>query len=219
MLYYNYSGVKKQTQEQGAKVVEKYRKQYAKNIETYNYTKVGKQKMIADLVGQMENELAQLKNGFMEQSKSGVYGNKQTLLEERQSTAPKTEQAKTNQLLEFFKNVQLYEAHIGLYGVDMELLQQLAQDETVSSDLFQIVKAKMVAVETDETNKANIRGIKKVDLKMNKIDNDIKDYEILASQVNSPILPVALDGKDSYELITGEPMSDYYWNNNSEVNA
>ena len=219
MLYYNYSGVKKQTQEQGAKVVEKYRKQYAKNIETYNYTKVGKQKMIADLVGQMENELAQLKNGFMEQSKSGVYGNKQTLLEERQSTAPKTEQAKTNQLLEFFKNVQLYEAHIGLYGVDMELLQQLAQDETVSSDLFQIVKAKMVAVETDETNKANIRGIKKVDLKMNKIDSDIKDYEVLASQINSPILPVALDGKDSYELITGEPMSDYYWNNNSEVNA
>ena len=218
MLYYNYSGVKKQTQDKGAQVVEKYRKQFQKNMEMYNYTAKGKQQMIADLVGQMENELAQLKNGFMEQSKSGVYGNKQTLLEERQSTAPKTEQAKTNQLLEFFKNVQLYEAHIGLYGVDMELLQQLAQDETVSSDLFQIVKAKMVAVETDETNKANIRGIKKVDLKMNKIDSDIKDYEVLASQINSPILPVALDGKDSYELITGEPISDYYWNNNTEVN-
>ena len=218
MLYYNYSGVKKQTQEKGAQVVEKYRKQFQKNMEMYNYTAKGKQQMIADLVKAMDTELAQIKSGFMEQSKSGVYGNKQTLLEERQSTAPKSEAGKTNELLQFFKQVQLYEAHIGLYGVDMELLQQLSQDENVSADLFQIVKAKMVAVETDETNKANIRGIKKVDLKMNKIDSDIKDYEVLASQINSPILPVALDGKDSYELITGEPMSDYYWNNNSEVN-
>ena len=218
MLYYNYSGVKKQTQDKGAQVVEKYRKQFQKNMEMYNYTNKGKQQMIADLVKAMDTELAQIKNGFMEQSKSGVYGNKQTLLEERQSTAPKSEAGKTNELLQFFKQVQLYEAHIGLYGVDMELLQQLSQDENVSADLFQIVKAKMVAVETDETNKANIRGIKKVDLKMNKIDSDIKDYEVLASQINSPILPVALDGEDSYELITGEPMSDYYWNNNSEVN-
>lgn len=218
MLYYNYSGVKKQTQDKGAQVVEKYRKQFQKNMEIYNYTAKGKQQMIADLVKAMDTELAQIKSGFMTQAKSGVYGNKQTLLEERQSTAPKSEAGKTNELLQFFKAVQLYEAHIGLYGVDMELLQQLAQDENVSADLFQIVKAKMVAVEQDDTNKANIRGIKKVDLKMNKIDNDIKDYEILASQVNSPILPVALDGKDSYELITGEPMSDYYWNNNSEVN-
>lgn len=218
MLYYNYSGVKKQTQDKGAQVVEKYRKQFQKNMEMYNYTAKGKQQMIADLVKAMDTELAQIKSGFMTQAKSGVYGNKQTLLEERQSTAPKSEAGKTNELLQFFKAVQLYEAHIGLYGVDMELLQQLAQDENVSPELFKIVKAKMVAVEQDDTNKANIRGIKKVDLKMNKIDNDIKDYEILASQVNSPILPVALDGKDSYELITGEPMSDYYWNNNSEVN-
>ena len=219
MMYFNYSGIKKQTQDKGAQVVEKYRKQYQKNIEMYNYTNKGKQQMIADLVNQMNKELAQIKNGFMTQAKSGVYGNKQTLLEERQSTAPKSEAGKTNELLQFFKQVQLYEAHIGLYGVDMELLQQLAQDENVSADLFQIVKAKMVAAEQDDTNRANIRGIKKVDLKMNKVDSDIKDYEVLASQVNSPILPVALDGKGSYELITGESMSDYYFNNNNvEVN-
>ena len=218
MMYFNYSGIKKQTQEKGAQVVEKYRKQYQKNIEMYNYTSKGKQQMIADLVKAMDTELAQIKNGFMTQAKSGVYGNKQTLLEERQSTAPKSEAGKTNELLQFFKQVQLYEAHIGLYGVDMELLQQLAQDENVSADLFQIVKAKMVAAETDDTNKANIRGIKKVDLKMNKVDSDIKDYEVLASQVNEPILPVGLQ-KNSYELITGESMSDYYFNNNNvEVN-
>ena len=101
----------------------------------------------------------------------------------------------------------------------MELLQQLAQEENVSADLFNIVKAKMVAVEQDDTNRANIRGIKKVDHKMDVVNNDIMDYEVLASQVNEPILPVAMYGKDSMELITGEPMSDFYFNNNNaEVN-
>lgn len=212
MQYYNYKGMKKQVGEQSAKVVEKYRQQFAHNMEMYNYTDKGKKTMIMDLVNQMDKELAQLKNGFMVQAKAGVYDNKNKLLEERASKAPKTGVDKTNDLLAFFKQVQLYEAHIGLYGVDMELLQQLAQDENVSEDLFNIVKAKMVKAEPDETNRANIRGIAKVDLKMNKINNDIMDYEVLESQVNEPILPVAMYGKDSMELITGEPMADYFFN-------
>ena len=212
MLYYNYTGMKKETQEQGAKVVEKYRKQFAHNMEMYNYTTKGKNQMIADLVKAMDYELAQLKNGFMVQAKAGVYDNKNKLLEERASKAPKTGVEKTNDLLAFFKQVAVYEAHISMYGVDMELLQQLAQDENVSADLFNIVKAKMVAVEQDDTNKANIRGIKKVDHKMDVVNNDIMDYEVLESQVNEPILPVAMYGKDSMELITGEPMADYFFN-------
>ena len=212
MLFYNYTGMKKETQEQGAKVVEKYRKQFAHNMEMYNYTDKGKKTMIMDLVNQMDKELAQLKNGFMVQAKAGVYDNKNKLLEERASKAPKTGVEKTNDLLAFFKQVAVYEAQISMYGVDMELLQQLAQDENVSADLFNIVKAKMVKAESDETNRANIRGIAKVDLKMNKINNDIMDFEVLASQVNEPILPVAMYGKDSYELITGEPMSNYFFN-------
>ena len=212
MMYFNYTGMKKETQEQGAKVVEKYRKQFAHNMEMYNYTDKGKKTMVMDLVNQMNAELGNLKNSFMVQAKSGVYDNKNKLLEERASVAPKTESAKTNELLSFFKQVAVYEAHIGLYGVDMELLQQLAQDENVSADLFNIVKAKMVKAEPDETNKSNIRGIKKVDLKMEKVDSDINDFKVLESKVNEPILTLALDGKDSYELITGEPMSNYFFN-------
>ena len=212
MQYYNYKGMKKEVAQQSAKVVEKYRQQFAHNMEMYNYTNKGKKTMIMDLVNQMDTELAQLKNGFMVQAKAGVYDNKNKLLEERASKAPKTGVDKTNDLLAFFKQVMSYQAHIDLYGVDMELLQQLAQDEDVSADLFDIIKAKMIAVETDDTNKANIRGIAKVDLKMNKINNDIMDYEVLESQVNEPILPVAMYGKDSMELITGEPMADYFFN-------
>lgn len=219
MQYYNYKGMKKNTAEQSAKVVEKYRKQFAHNMEMYNYTDKGKKTMIMDLVNQMNAELGNLKNSFMVQAKSGVYDNKNKLLEERASKAPKTGVDKTNDLLAFFKQVAVYEAHISMYGVDMELLQQLAQDENVSADLFNIVKAKMVAVEQDDTNRANIRGIKKVDHKMDVVNNDIMDFEVLASQVNEPILPVAMYGKDSMELITGEPMSDFYFNNNNaEVN-
>ena len=219
MQYYNYKGMKKQVGEQSARVVEKYRQQFAHNMEMYNYTDKGKKTMIMDLVNQMDKELAQLKNGFMVQAKAGVYDTKNKLLEERASKAPKTGVDKTNDLLAFFKQVAVYEAQINMYGVDMELLQQLAQDEDVSADLFNIVKAKMVAVEQDDTNKANIRGIKKVDHKMDVVNNDIMDFEVLASQVNEPILPVAMYGKDSMELITGEPMADFYFNNNNaEVN-
>ena len=219
MKYYNYKGMKKEVAQQSAKVVEKYRQQFAHNMEMYNYTDKGKKTMIMDLVNQMNAELGNLKNSFMVQAKSGVYDNKNKLLEERASKAPKTGVDKTNDLLAFFKQVAVYEAHISMYGVDMELLQQLAQDENVSADLFNIVKAKMVAVEQDDTNRANIRGIKKVDHKMDVVNNDIMDFEVLASQVNEPILPVAMYGKDSMELITGEPMADFYFNNNNaEVN-
>ena len=241
MQYYNYKGMKKNTAEQSAKVVEKYRQQFAHNMEMYNYTDKGKKTMIMDLVNQMDKELAQLKNGFMVQAKAGVYDNKNKLLDfiipEIKNITKKGDVIcdlmagtcsiayalkdsglricvidKTNDLLAFFKQVAVYEAQISMYGVNMELLQQLAQDENISMDLFDIVKAKMVAVETDDTNKANIRGIKKVDHKMDVVNNDIMDFEVLASQVNEPILPVALYGKDSMELITGEPMADYFFN-------
>ena len=219
MEFYNYTGRRNMVADKSAVVVEKYRKMYQENIQMYNYTSHGKKTMIMDLVNQMDKELAQLKNGFMVQAKAGVYDNKNKLLEERASKAPKTGVEKTNDLLAFFKQVAVYEAHISMYGVDMELLQQLAQDENVSADLFNIVKAKMVAVEQDDTNRANIRGIKKVDHKMDVVNNDIMDFEVLASQVNEPILPVAMYGKDSMEITTGEPMADFYFNNNNvEVN-
>ena len=49
MEFYNYTGMKKQTADQSAKVVEKYRKQFAHNMEMYNYTDKGKKSMIMDL--------------------------------------------------------------------------------------------------------------------------------------------------------------------------
>ena len=80
MQYYNYKGMKKEVAQQSAKAVEKYRQQFAHNMEMYNYTDKGKKTMIMDLVNQMDTELAQLKNGFMVQAKSGVYDNKNKLL-------------------------------------------------------------------------------------------------------------------------------------------
>ena len=46
MLFYNYSGMKKQTADQSAKVVEKYRQQFAHNMEMYNCTDKGKKAMM-----------------------------------------------------------------------------------------------------------------------------------------------------------------------------
>lgn len=209
MEFYNYTGMRNQTAERSAQVVEKFRKQYASNIEMYNYTKAGKQKMIEELIAGMEKELASLKNGFMANAKEGVYTNKQKLIDSR-ATAAKTGTDKTNELLAFFKQVALYDAKIALYGADMQLLQQLSEDENISDDLFQIVQAKMVGV-ADDDMKANLRAMKKKDLKMEKVDGDIADFRTLESQINSPILPVSLADKDSYELITGENRSDYFF--------
>ena len=44
MQYYNYKRMKKNTAEQSAKVVEKYRQQFAHNMEMYNYTDKGKKR-------------------------------------------------------------------------------------------------------------------------------------------------------------------------------
>ncbi|MCI6458043.1 MAG: hypothetical protein MSA56_10140 [Clostridium sp.] len=217
MEFYNYTGRRNMVAEKSAAVVEKYRKMYQENIQMYNYTKAGKQKMINDLVVGMENELDSLKKNWAAEAREGVINNKNKLLEMRASTAPKSEQAKTNEMLSFFKEIQLMDAKISLYGPDIHLLQDMSTDESVSAELFEIFKAKMVAAEQDETNRANIRLMKKRDLKMEKIDNDILDFKTIESNINEFLLPVGMTDTSSYTLITGEDLSDTFFQSNDVI--
>ena len=217
MEFYNYIGRRNMVAEKSAAVVEKYRKMYSDNIQMYNYTKAGKQKMINDLVVGMENELDSLKKNWVAEAKEGVISNKNKLLEMRAATQPKSEQAKTNEMLSFFKEIQLMDAKISLYGPDIHLLQDMSTDESVSAELFEIFKAKMVAAEQDETNRANIRLMKKRDLKMEKIDNDILDFKTIESNINEFLLPVGMTDTSSYTLITGEDLSDTFFQSNDVI--
>ncbi len=109
------------------------------------------------------------------------------------------------------------DAKISLYGPDIHLLQDMSTDESVSAELFEIFKAKMVAAEQDETNRANIRLMKKRDLKMEKIDNDILDFKTIESNINEFLLPVGMTDTSSYTLITGEDLSDTFFQSNDVI--
>jgi hypothetical protein len=61
-----YRELKRAIQNEGAKVINTYRKKYKDNMEMFNYTSKGKQKMIGDLIKEADKELMKYKQSFVE---------------------------------------------------------------------------------------------------------------------------------------------------------
>lgn len=61
-----YRELKRAVATEGAKVINTYRKKYKENMENFNYTSKGKQKMINELIKEADKELMKYKQSFVE---------------------------------------------------------------------------------------------------------------------------------------------------------
>ena len=215
MEVYEYIKHKQSVQEQSAKVIAQIRKKYKSNIENINYTEKGLANMEHQLINELEEQLIQLRNGFITQASEGTQANKRDLIEKRMQQQPKTQGEQMVQLLQFMKDKAVYESRVYTNGVDLQMLNDMAINDDISKDLFYVVQGAMIQIANEEEKMA-IRSIKKVDTAMNIVNADINDLERIKNNVNAPIVGIEFADKSLYELVTEKELSNYYFNNKQQ---
>ena len=198
----SYRELKKAVQNESAKVVEKYRKQYKENIENINYTKKGRNKMIADLVKEADKELMKYKSSFVESAYSIASQRKAQIEGERA-------QRKNISDSSFIRNAMVVDVKIQTGDFTIQDLKKLSEDVNVPNDLFDFAKSKLILA-TDEDNRVNIRAIQQVDYELLEAKQDLNDI-IWIRSTSDGVLPTEMSGKPLYELISGESMSNLYF--------
>ena len=215
MEVYEYAKHKRSVEEQSAKVIAQIRKKYKSNIENINYTEKGLANMEHQLINELEEQLIQLRNGFITQASEGTQANKRDLIGKRMQQQPKTQGEQMVQLLQFMKDKAVYESRVYTNGVDLQMLNDMAINDEVSKDLFYCVQGAMIQIAQDEEKMA-IRNIKKVDTAMNIVNADINDLERIKNNVNAPVVGIEFADKSLYELVTEKQLSNYYFDNKQQ---
>ena len=210
MEVYEYIKHKRSVEEQSAKVIAQIRKKYKSNIENINYTEKGLQNMEHQLINELEEQLIQLRNGFITQASEGTQANKRNLIEKRMQQQPKTQGEQMVQLLQFMKDKAVYESRVYTNGVDLQMLNDMAINDEVSKDLFYCVQGAMIQIAQDEEKMA-IRNIKKVDTAMNIVNADINDLERIKNNVNAPVVGIEFADQTLYQMVTQKELSNYYF--------
>ena len=210
MEFYNYIEEKQRVQKESAKRIIAIRNKYKKNLEIYQYTEKGLQLMEHQLINELEEQLMQLRNGWITIAQEKTQDNKRKLVEKRMQQQPKTQGEQLCEYMKFFKQITVYQSIVQSNGADMELLNTLATDDDISRDVFECVKSTMIQVAPQE-EKANYRNIKKQDTAMNKIMADINDLERIKNNVNSPVVGIEFADQSLYEMVTQKELSNYYF--------
>lgn len=198
----SYRELKRAVQGEGAKVIQKARQQYKENMENYNYTSKGKQKMISELIKEADKQLMKYKQSFVE---SGY----EIAMQRRAQIEGQRAERKNISDISFIRNAMVVDVKIQTGDFTEQDLKKLAEDVNVPADLFDYAKSKLILA-TDEESRVNIRSIQQVDEELESAKNDLSDITWIR-HTNEPVLPTEMSGKTLYEVITGESMSDMYF--------
>lgn len=210
MEVYEYAKHKQSVQEESAKRIKAVRAKYQKNLEMYQYTEKGLQLMEHQLINELEEQLLQLRNGFITVAEEKTQDTKRKLVEKRMQQQPQTQGEQLCEYMKFFKQIEVYRSMVLSQGADMELLNTLATDDDISRDVFECVKSTMIQVAPQE-EKANYRSIKKVDTAMNIVNEDILDLERIKNNVNAPVVGIEFADQTLYQMVTQKELSNYYF--------
>jgi len=197
-----YRELKRVVQTESAKVIDKARKKYKENLEMYNYTSKGKYKMVNELIKEADKELMKYKQSFVE---SGY----EIATQKRAQIQGQRAERKNISDASFIRNAMVVDVKIKTGDFTIQDLQRLATDINVPQDLFDYTKGKLVLA-TDEENRVNIRAIQQIDEELEGAKQDVNDITWIRS-TSDPVLPTEMSGKTLYELISGESMSDIYF--------
>lgn len=198
-----YRELKRAVQNEGAKVINTYRKKYRDNMEMFNYTSKGKQKMIGDLIKEADKELMKYKQSFVE---SGY----EIATQKRAQIQGQRAERKNISDASFIRNAMCVDVKIKTGDFTEQDLKKLATDINVPVDLFDYAKCKLILA-TNEDDRVNIRAIQQIDEEWEAAKSDVDDITWIRS-TSDPVLPTEMSGKTLYELISGESMSDIYFN-------
>lgn len=202
-----YRELKRAVQNEGAKVINTYRKKYRDNMEMFNYTSKGKQKMIADLMKEADKELMKYKQSFVE---SGY----EIATQKRAQIQGQRAERKNISDASFIRNAMCVDVKIKTGDFTEQDLKKLATDINVPVDLFDYAKCKLILA-TNEDDRVNIRAIQQIDEEWEAAKSDVDDITWIR-HTNEPVLPTELSGKTLYELISGESQSNMFFEHSEE---
>lgn len=197
-----YRELKRVVQTESAKVIDKARKKYKENLEMYNYTSKGKYKMVNELIKEADKELMKYKQSFVE-SGYEIATQKRAQIQGQRANRQNISDAS------FIRNAMVVDVKIKTGDFTEQDLKKLATDINVPVDLFDYAKGKLLLA-TDEENRVNIRAIQQIDEELESAKQDVNDITWIRS-TSDPVLPTEMSGKTLYEVITGESMSDIYF--------
>ena len=197
-----YRELKRAVQNESAKVIENFRKQYKLNMETYNYTTKGKQNMISELIKEADKQLSNYKRTFVE---SGY----EVATQKKAQIQGQRAQRKNISDASFMRNAMVVDAKIATGDFTEQDLKKLASDINVPQDLFDYAKCKLILA-TNEEDRVNIRAIQQIDEELEAAKQDVDDITWIR-HTNEPVLPTELSGKTLYELISGESQSNMFF--------
>lgn len=198
----NYRELKKITQNESGKIIEKYRKQYKNNMENINYTKKGRNNMLNELIKEADKELMKYKQSFVENGYELATQRKAQIEGQRI-------QRKDISDASFIRNAMVVDVKIKTGDFTEQDLRKLAEDVNVPNDLFDYAKGKLILA-TDENNRTTVRAIQQIDEELESAKSDVADITWIRS-TSDPVLPNSMGGKTMYELISGESQSNMYF--------
>lgn len=197
-----YRELKRVVQTESAKVIDKARKKYKENLEMYNYTSKGKYKMVNELIKEADKELMKYKQSFVE-SGYEIATQKRAQIQGQRANRQNISDAS------FIRNAMVVDVKIKTGDFTIQDLQRLATDINVPQDLFDFAKGKLILA-TEEDDRVTVRAIQQIDEELEAAKQDVNDITWIRS-TSDPVLPTEMSGKTLYEVITGESMSDIYF--------
>ena len=206
---FKYDLVKRKYQELGQKEVEKAKKSYEIQTSRYQLTKEGKAELKQAITKRLEDNLGKLKRQFVQESRNGLMNNKALLLQKRE--AEKNSKSQQDQMLELLKwqqDVAILQAKANTLPPEV-LVQELT--EVTDPKLFEVFKGSILA-KCNEEQAIQVRSIKYVDTEIEAIENSIKDCNFIDFK-QGYVLPLGMDDRTIGDLVFGEDLSNFYFEN------
>ena len=204
-MSYNLQDEINKAQTQSAVEIEKARKALETQLNTYNFTKQGKDNLIAGICGKLDETLKQIKHNFLVEAKPAT----QNALVEYQNRPPK--QRGQVELMEQQLRIELAKAEAQTLPLQ-EAIAKL-QDEQ-DPMVFEVLKGSLLSKYTDKDENMSISTVKYVNKEEQALHNDIQTVGFIGMRVLDYMVPLQYDyGKsDVKQLLLGkEEISEYYF--------
>lgn len=203
-MEYNLQNEITNAQQRSAREIEKARKALEVQLNTYNFTKQGKDNLIAGICDKLDETLKQIKHEFLVQAKPAT----QNALVEYQNRPPRVKSQ--TELMEQQLRIELVKAEAQTLPLQ-EAIEKLQEEQDPM--VFEVLKGSLLAKYTDEEN-MSIRTIKYTNKEEQALVNDIQTVGFISMRVLDYMVPLAYQygQSDVKQLLLGkEEISDYYY--------
>lgn len=202
---YNLQEEINKTEQRSVLEIEKARKALETQLNTYNFTKQGKDNLIAGICAKLDESLKQIKHNFLVEAKPAT----QNALVEYQNRPPKVKSQ--TELMEQQIRIELVKAEAQTLPLQEAIAKlQDEQDPTV----FEVLKGSLLSKYTDKEENMSISTVKYINKEEKALTDDIQTVGFIDMRVLDYMVPVTYDyGKsDVKQLLLGkEEISEYYF--------